>query len=211
MHVEKPDRTFAQSVKYYLIEFDAVGLFLITAGLALFLLPFNIYSYQHKAFGSSMISCMIGLGVIVLAVFACWEKFGAKVTFVPFHLLRDRTVLGANLVAGIIFFGFYMWNGIFFSFLRVVPDLGVTEATYVGNIYSVGSCIWSFAAGILIAKTGLFKAQALFFGVPVMLLGAGLMIHFRQPDVNIGLIIMCQILIAFAGGTLVRHWNKRNV
>jgi hypothetical protein len=29
------------------------------------------------------------------------------------------------------------------------------------------------------------------------------MIHFRQPDVNIGFIIMCQIFIAFAGGTLV--------
>ena len=29
------------------------------------------------------------------------------------------------------------------------------------------------------------------------------MIQFRQPDVNVGYIIMCQIFIAFAGGTLV--------
>jgi hypothetical protein len=29
------------------------------------------------------------------------------------------------------------------------------------------------------------------------------MIQFRQPDVNIGYIIMCQIFIAFAGGALV--------
>lgn len=29
------------------------------------------------------------------------------------------------------------------------------------------------------------------------------MIKFRQPDVNIGYIIACQILIAFAGGTIV--------
>jgi len=203
MPVDKPDRSFMQSVKYYLIEFDAVGLFLIVAGLALLLLPFNIYSYQREGFASSMISCMIGLGVLVLAAFACWERFGARVTFIPFHLLRDRTVLGANLLAAVIFFGFYMWNGMFFSFLQVVPDLTITEATYIGNIYSIGSCLWSFAAGILIAKTGRFKAQALFFGVPVTLLGAGLMIPFRQPDVNIGFIIMCQIFIACAGGTLV--------
>ena len=38
----------------------------------------------------------------------------------------------------------------FFSFLRVVSDLQVTEATYVNSIYSIGSCIWSFAAGVLI-------------------------------------------------------------
>jgi hypothetical protein len=29
------------------------------------------------------------------------------------------------------------------------------------------------------------------------------MIEFRQPDVNIGFIVMCQIFIAFSGGTLV--------
>jgi MFS family permease len=210
MPVEKPDRTFAQSVKYYLIEFDAVGLVLIMVGLTLLLLPFNIYSYQHEKFSSTLISCMIGLGVLLLMAFAIWERFGAKRTFVPFDLLRDRTVLGANLLGAVIFFGFYMWNGMFFSFLQVVCDLSVTEASYVYNIYSIGSCIWSFAAGVLIARTGRFKAQALFFGVPITLLGAGLMINFRQPGVNIGFVILCQILIAFAGGTLVRHLEGHN-
>lgn len=211
MPLERSDRSFIESVKYYSIEFDAVGLFLITAGLTLFLLPFSVFSYQPKRFESSMISCMIGLGVLVLIAFACWEKFGAKTTFIPFHLLRDRTVLGANLLAAIIFFGFNMWNGMFSSFLLVVTDLPKTEASYVGNIYNIGSCIWSFAAGILIAKTGRFKAQALFFGVPVSLLGAGLMIHFRQPNVNIGFIIICQVFIACAGGTLVRHLKERYI
>jgi hypothetical protein len=35
------------------------------------------------------------------------------------------------------------------------------------------------------------------------MLGCGLMIHFRQPDTNIGYVIMCQIFIAFSGGGLV--------
>lgn len=203
MPVRESNRTLVQSLQYYVVQFDALGLLLIIAGLALLLLPFNIYSYQAKGFASPMIICMIVFGVLFLVAFAFWERFGAQVTFIPYRLLKDRTVLGANLLAGIIFFGFYMWNGMFFSFLHVVQDLNFTEATYMGNIYSIGSCLWSFAAGILISKTGKFKAQALFFGVPVTLLGAGLMIHFRQPEVNIGLVVMCQIFIAFAGGTLV--------
>jgi hypothetical protein len=203
MPTDKLKRSFGQSVKYYLVQFDAVGLLLLVAGLALLLLPFNIYSYQSQGFASPMIISMICFGVAFLIGFACWENFGAPVTFIPFHLLRDRTVLGANMLAAVIFFGFYMWNGMFSSFLQVVPNLTITETTYVGNVYSIGSCLWSFAAGILTAKTGRFKAQALYFGVPVTLLGAGLMIHFRQPDVNIGFIVMCQIFIAFAGGTLV--------
>lgn len=36
-----------------------------------------------------------------------------------------------------------------------------------------------------------------------MMLGSGLMIYFRGADQSIGYIIMCQIFIAFAGGTLV--------
>jgi hypothetical protein len=44
---------------------------------------------------------------------------------------------------------------------------------------------------------------ALYFGVPLTILSVGLMIYFRQPDVNIGYVAMCQIFIAFARGTLV--------
>lgn len=35
------------------------------------------------------------------------------------------------------------------------------------------------------------------------MLGAGLLIRFRGQESNIGLIVMCQIFIAFGGGTLV--------
>lgn len=203
MPQNETNRNHGQQLKYYLIQFDAVGLLLIVAGFALFLLPFNIYSYQPKGFASPMIICMIVFGAAFLIGFATWERLGAEVTFIPFHLLKDRTVLGANLLAAVIFFGFYMWNGMFSSFLQVVPGLTIINATYVGNIYSIGSCLWSFTAGIVIAKTGKFKAQALYFGVPVTILGAGLMIHFRQPGVSIGYIIMCQVFIACAGGTLI--------
>lgn len=34
-------------------------------------------------------------------------------------------------------------------------------------------------------------------------LGVGLMVHFRQPYQSIGWVIMCQIFIAFGGGSLI--------
>lgn len=42
-----------------------------------------------------------------------------------------------------------------------------------------------------------------FAAVPVQMLGTGLMIYFRQPGMGIGYVVMCQIFIAFSGGTLV--------
>ncbi|PGH05894.1 hypothetical protein GX51_02675 [Blastomyces parvus] len=196
-------RTFGQSCKYYFIEFDVIGILLLAGGLALFLLPFSLYSYQEDRWKSSLVISMIIIGGLLLIAFALYEKYLAPVCFIPFGLLFDRTVLGACVLAGSLFVSFYIWDSYFPSFLQVVNNLSITEASYIVNIYSIGSCFWSIVVGILVRWSGRFKWLALYFGVPLTILGVGLMIAFRQPDVNIGYIIMCQIFIAFAGGTCV--------
>ncbi|CAM1509362.1 Fc.00g031010.m01.CDS01 [Cosmosporella sp. VM-42] len=196
-------RTFYESFIYYAREFDAIGLLLITAGIALFLLPFNIYSYQGEQWKAPIVICFLVFGFLLIISFAVWEKFYAPVKFLPFHLLTDRTVLGACILAFTVFVSFYIWDSYFTSFLQVVCGLSVTRTGYVANIYSIGACFWSLIVGWWIRRTGKFKWICLFFGVPFTILGVGLMIKFRQPDVNIGYIVMCQIFIAFAGGTIV--------
>ena len=197
------NRSLLQSTKYYLIQFDVVGLLLICAGLALFLLPFSIFSYKAKGWQSPMIICMLVFGFLLCVAFALYEKFIAPVSFIPFALLMDRTVMGANILAAVLFVAFYIWDSYFQSFLQVVNNLSITEASYVVNIYSIGSCFWALVIGVYIRVTGRFKNIALYFGVPFTILGVGLMIRFRQPNHNVGFIVMCQIFYAFAGGTLV--------
>ncbi|KAJ4287132.1 MFS siderochrome iron transporter 1 [Collariella sp. IMI 366227] len=199
----KSDRTFMQSLKYYAIEFDVIGLLLITAGMAFFLLPFNLYVYQDKLWKAPIIIAFFIVGGLLLIAFALFEKFFAPKTFIPYELLMDRTVLGACILAGVLFVSFYIWDSYFSSFLQVVNGLDMTKSSYVMNIYSIGSCFWSLVVGFAIRYTGRFKWIALYFGVPITILGVGLMVAFRQPDVNIGYIVMCQIFIAVGGGALV--------
>ncbi|KAL2130411.1 hypothetical protein VTI74DRAFT_6500 [Chaetomium olivicolor] len=199
----KSNRTWLQSLKYYAIEFDVIGLLLITAGLALFLLPFSLYSYQSEQWKAPIIIAFFIVGGLLLIAFALFEKFVAPKTFIPYELLMDRTVLGACILAGVLFVSFYIWDSYFSSFLQVVNGLDMTKSSYIMNIYSIGSCFWSLIVGLLVRVTGRFKWLGLYFGVPVTILGVGLMVAFRQPDVNIGYIVMCQIFIAVAGGTLV--------
>ncbi|KAI6783661.1 Siderophore iron transporter-like protein [Emericellopsis cladophorae] len=196
-------RTRPQSVLHYLREFDVVGLVLIIAGLGLFLLSFNIQPRQSAGWEAPIVLVFLLVGLLLLVAFGVWEKFFAPVKFMPFELLTDRTVAGACLMAATLFVSFYIWNSYFYSFLQAVNGLTVTEASYVAQIYSIGSCFWSFAVGYAIRRTGRFKWVALYFGVPITILGAGLMIQFRQPHVNIGYIVMCQIFIAFGGGAVV--------
>ena len=79
----------------------------------------------------------------------------------------------------------------------------VTDTSYVVQAYTVGPLLCSLAAGLLIHYTGRYKPVCLYFGIPLNILGMGLMINFRRPDSNIGYIVMCQIFISFAAGTLI--------
>uniref|UniRef100_A0A0B7JU90 Major facilitator superfamily (MFS) profile domain-containing protein n=1 Tax=Bionectria ochroleuca TaxID=29856 RepID=A0A0B7JU90_BIOOC len=164
----KSGRTALQSIWHYCREFDALGLLLITAGLSLFLLSFNIYTLQPLGWKAPIVIAFIVLGGLLIIAFAIWEKWFAPVTFIPYSLLTDRTVLGACILASTTFVSFYIWNSYFTSFLQVVNGLTITQSSYVASIYSIGSCFW----GVV-------------------------------PDVNIGYVVMCQIFIAFAGGTTV--------
>ena len=47
------------------------------------------------------------------------------------------------------------------------------------------------------------KWIALYYGIPLTILGIALMIHFREPGVGAPYIVMCQIFIAMAGGAMV--------
>ncbi|TEY48374.1 hypothetical protein BOTCAL_0294g00020 [Botryotinia calthae] len=195
-------RTWTESIKYYFWEFDVIGLLLVSAGFVLFLLPFSLASYQKEGWHSAMIIAMLVIGILCLIAFGFFERYAGRKSFIPFELLTDRTVVGACLCAAFFFISFYCWDSYFYNYLQAVHNLSVTHTGYVTNIYSIGSCFWAVVISYAIRVTGRFRWLALYFAVPLQTLGVGLMIHFRQPDQPIGYVIMCQIFIAFSGGTI---------
>ncbi|KAB2104009.1 Siderophore iron transporter [Alternaria gaisen] len=192
------------AIKKFCIDIDAVGILILVAGMALFLLPFSLYSYQAEKWRSPMIIGMIVAGFVLLIAFPIWERFFAPVTFIPYKLLLDRTVFLAGVMFVFVYFNSAVWGSYFGSMLQVVWNLNVTTASYVQSIYRVVSCFWCLAAvGPAIRITGRFKWVAVFFALPIDILALGLMIHFRQPGTSVGYIVMTQIFTAVAGGTIV--------
>lgn len=195
--------TAFQTVIHYCREFDVIGLLLVSAGFALFLLSFSLYSYQKDEWRSPLIICFIIFGGLLIIAFGLYEKYLAPVTFIPWPLLKNRTIIFTYIMAASIYTAWYIWDSYFYSLCIVVFRQTVTQATYIGNIYTIGSCFWALVIGVCIRYNGRLKWYALCFGVPMTILGVGLMIHFRQPDIKISYIVMCQIFVAFGGGTLV--------
>ncbi|EUC26728.1 hypothetical protein COCCADRAFT_10477 [Bipolaris zeicola 26-R-13] len=192
------------AIRKFCVEIDLVGILILISGMALFLLPFSLYSYQEKRWESPMIIGMLVTGFILLLIFPLWERFLAPVTFIPYQLLLDRTVFLAGMMLLFNFFNSAVWGSYFGSMLQVVWNLSITKASYVTSIYRVVSCGWCFLAlGPAIRYTGRFKWTAAWFALPLDILAIGLMIYFRQPGTDVGYIIMTQIFTAVAGGTIV--------
>jgi hypothetical protein len=180
-----------------------VGAFLLMIAWVLFLLPFSLAQYGRSQYSSASFIALVVVGFCMFFVFAAWEKWCARTHFIRYELLRSPTILGACICSATLFFSFYLWDQYFYNFVLITYNLPITLAGYMLQIYNVGSCFWSPIFGLIIWATARFKYICLLFGVPLMLLGSGLMIYFRGADHGIGYIVMCQIFIAFAGGTLV--------
>ncbi|KAH6651444.1 siderophore iron transporter-like protein [Truncatella angustata] len=203
VHVTPHGRSLFANIMFYCREFDIFGIFLAAFGIGLFLLSFSLFSYQTDTWRSPLIICFLIFGGLLIIAFVIWEKYFAPVTFIPWHLITNRTVFFTYTMMASLYTAWYLWDNYFYSFCIVVFNLSVQNATYMGNVYTMGSTFWAILFGIFIRYNGRLKWPAVFFGVPMTILGVGLMIHFRQPDVNVGYVVMCLIFIAFGGGTLV--------
>lgn len=100
------NRTFWESVKYWLIEFDVAGILIVVAGFSLFLLPFSIAGYQAHKWVEPRIIAMIVIGGLLLIAFPLYEKYVAPKTFIPWELFQNRTVLVACLLGGNMWISF---------------------------------------------------------------------------------------------------------
>lgn len=70
-----------------------------------------------------MIIAMIIIGGLNITAFALYEKFLAPVTFAPFSILTDRTVLFGGLMHVFVIFSLLVWFSFFNSMSQVVYGL----------------------------------------------------------------------------------------
>ncbi|CAI7639978.1 unnamed protein product [Penicillium glandicola] len=187
-------RVWWQSITHYLIEFDVIGIILITAAFSLILIPFSIASYGPKGWATGYIIAMEVLGVACVPAFYIWERYCSPVQFLPWKYLKNPTIIGSCMLYGVMFLSCFTWNGYFGSYLQVVNRLDITTANYVLNAFSLTSFIFSPIFGLVISWTGDFKWTAM-AGVPIFLLGTALLVPFRAPSTHVGLLTLIQILV----------------
>ncbi|RTE72622.1 hypothetical protein BHE90_012974 [Fusarium euwallaceae] len=196
---EKSGRSLWESTKFYVVEFDVVGMFLTIAGFSLILTPMNIATRAPNGWATDYIIAMIVVGVVCLAGFAAWEKWYAKVPYIPFKFLKNRTILGACCLSAFLNMSIFAWDTYYYSYLQVVHSLSVSLAGYTLNAFSVTSTILAPFIGLFLRWYGRYYWPAV-SGLPWCILGTALLIHFRHPGVEVGYLVMCQVFHGVCGG-----------
>lgn len=218
---EESGRTFWEDCWFHFLEFDSKfhlnqhtylfnncllylvpGVFMFSAGLTVFLLPFTIADTAPNGWATGYIIAMIVVGFLMLFVFVAYEKYIAPTPMFDFKLLTDRTVIGACLLDATYQLSYYCWANYYTSFLQVVNDLSISEAGYVGSTFDVVSGALLLGVGFSIRKTGRFK-WLLYIAVPLYIFAQGLMIYFRRPNQSVGYLVMCQVFISIGGSIFI--------
>lgn len=86
----------------------------------------------------------------MIIAFALYERFLAPVTFIPWELMKNRTVFFTYTMVACLYTAWYIWDNYFYSMLVVVFDTGITNATYISNIYTIGATFWSIVMAAII-------------------------------------------------------------
>jgi MFS family permease len=190
----KSDRNVFQSLWFYFVQFDIFGIILLMCAWCLFVLPFSLQAYAPQGWKTPYIIACIVLGLCLFPVFYIWEAKYAPFQFLPWHYLRNPTIIGSCLLYGAMFLSVFCWNGYFNSYLIVVHRQSITNAGYILNAFSLTSSTFSPLIAWWIHHSGNFKWTAA-TGVPIVLLGTALLIPFRNPSTNPGVLAFTQILV----------------
>ncbi|KAH6885195.1 major facilitator superfamily domain-containing protein [Thelonectria olida] len=193
------NRNAWESFKYYFIQFDVIGMMLTVFGWSLLLLPFSLVYYAPNGWKTGYIIAMIVLGVVLLVTFVLYERFLAPVPYIPWKFLKDRTILGACLVYGIMFCSIFTWDAYYSSYLQVVHNLDITISGYVLNSFSLMSSFIGPFVGLAIRYIGTFKWPSIAM-TPFAIMGTALLIHFRTPESGVNWLVMCQLFNGIYSG-----------
>ncbi|OLN96236.1 Siderophore iron transporter mirB 4 [Colletotrichum chlorophyti] len=195
----KSDRTYLQGFIYYLVQFDVVAIILIIGMFVMIMLPFSIVPYSPNGWKTPYIIAMEVTGVVLIPLVYIWERNFAKVQFIPYKYLKERTLVGSCLLYGIMFASIFTWDTYYQSYLMVVHRQDITTAGYILNSFSLASAFFGPLFGLIIKWTGDYKYTAL-AGVPFFVLGTALLVPYRTPDTPVGALVVFQLMNGIGTG-----------
>lgn len=190
--------SWTASLKAIFWELDVIGVLLLTAALAMTLIPLTLAGGQSAKWRDASILTPLIIGLILFPIFAIWER---KVShpMLPIHLLKHRTVWGCLGISAIFPIAFMVIGSYLFSLLVVSYNFTVKDATRVALLYQFCAIIVGSLLGPIIIKIRRLK-EVILTGIALFFVGFGLIHHFRGGSGSKSGVIGGEVMMGIAGG-----------
>lgn len=126
------DAWWKKVYRLFWIELDLPGAVLLVAGLSLLLVPLSLTGSNNSgAWTNGSFIAMLVLGVVFIIAFLGWDTWFAKKPFVPYRMVKNRTVAAACLLGALDFFHYSVFSVFFTSYLQVAGNFSPGPATRI--------------------------------------------------------------------------------
>ncbi|KAF5622979.1 SIT1-transporter of the bacterial siderophore ferrioxamine B [Fusarium sp. NRRL 52700] len=196
--MEQETPSWAASLKSFFWEFDVIGVLLLTAALAMSLIPLTLAGGQSSKWRDAGILTPLIIGIILFPVFVIWER---KIShpMLPIHLLKHRTVWSCLGISTIFPCAFLVIGNYLFSLLVVSYNFTIKDATRVALLYQFCAIIVGSILGPIVIKIRRLK-ELILTGIALFFVGFGLMYHFRGGSGDKSGVIGGEVVMGIAGG-----------
>ncbi|GAB1196234.1 hypothetical protein APSETT444_005502 [Aspergillus pseudonomiae] len=174
---KETDTWYQRAYRLLWVELDLPGGVLLLLGLALLLVPIALTgSNNSNAWHKGNFIAMLVLGVVFLISFVIWDARFAKKPFVPYRMIKQRTVAAACLLGALDFFHYSVFSVFFTSYLQVAGHFNAGNATRIDNSLRVAFQVSGIFAAFFMKYTKRSQIWVL-IGVPLCILGMGILLY----------------------------------
>ncbi|EXJ56093.1 hypothetical protein A1O7_09024 [Cladophialophora yegresii CBS 114405] len=187
-----------KSLKTLFWELDTIGVLLLTASLAMIMVPLTLAGGVDEKWDNSGILAPLIIGIVLLPAFIIWES-KTPYPLLPFYLFKDRMVWACLGLGCFCTFAYTTHASYLFTLLCVSYDFSVADATRIASLYGFCAVLSAAILGLIVMKVRRLKAFVL-CGVAATFIGIGLLIKYRGgPDAKVG-VIVGEVFVGLAGG-----------
>lgn len=186
------------SLQHLFWELDIIGVLLLTASLAMIMIPLTLAGGAGDKWDNAGILAPLIIGVLLMPTFIFWESKTSH-PLLPFRFFKDRMVWACLSLGCFCTFAYATHASYLFTLLVVSYDFSVSNATRIASLYGFCAVLSAAILGLIVMKVRRLKAFVL-CGVVASFIGVGLLIKFRGgPDAKAG-VIAGEVFVGLAGG-----------
>ncbi|KAJ0347399.1 hypothetical protein COL26b_007396 [Colletotrichum chrysophilum] len=182
-------------------QIDLGGSALLSAGIAMVLLPLTLAAGSASAWQTPYIIALIILGGFILILLPMYEKFLAKHPIMPGHYFRNRTIVLCLFLIASDSIGFSCTHTYLYSWSTVARGFSARDATFFQYTNGVMQCVMGIIAGLAMAYTRRYK-WLLISAAVIRMIGYGVMIRLRGADNSVAELFVVQIIQGLGSGIM---------